>query len=79
MGFANGDIIHALEDVTDEIDGVAMTLPAGAYRALPLPVADDAEPRLLLLAVGRERAHPMSSDALQKLVDDEEHPVEVAS
>ncbi|MCB1884376.1 MAG: hypothetical protein KDG89_10345 [Geminicoccaceae bacterium] len=78
MGFANGDIIHAREDVTDEIDGVAMTLPAGAYRALPLPVADDADPRLLLLAVGHERVHPISNDALRKLIDDDGQPVNVA-
>ncbi len=76
MTFADGTIVRATEDVSDEIDGVGVTLPAGDYRALPLPSAAD-DHRLLLLATGHEGAHPIGEDTLRTLVDDVRQPIEI--
>ena len=76
MTFADGAIVRATEDVSDEIDGVGVTLPAGDYRALPLPSTAGAdEHRLLLLAAGHEGVHPIGEDTLRALVEDARQPI----
>ena len=76
MVFVDGTTVRAAEDVSDEIDGVGVTLPAGDYRALPLPgeAGPDGQ-RLLLLASGSEHAHPIGEATLRTLVDDVRQPI----
>jgi hypothetical protein len=74
MAIDNGAKLHVAANVNETIDGIAMDLPAGDYRALAVgPVeagaAEDEVDRFLLLPVGRERAHPISAEGLEQLAE----------
>jgi hypothetical protein len=74
MAVDNGSTLHVAENVSEEIDGVSMDLPAGDYRALAVgpiegDLAGDGSDRFLLLPVGRERVHPISAEGLEQLAE----------
>lgn len=74
MTIDNGLVLHIGEDLSEEIDGLKMTLPAADYRAVATGLVandaaiDDVE-RYLLLPIGRERAHPISAEGLAQLAE----------
>ncbi len=81
MTIDNGVTLHVSENLSEEIDGVEMTLPAADYRAVATGLAEsDAEDdvgQYLLLPIGRERVHPISADGLVQLAELDQ--VEVSS
>ena len=81
MAIDNGVMLHVSENLSEEIDGVEMTLPAADYRAVATGLAEsDAEDdvgQYLLLPIGRERVHPISADGLAQLAELDQ--VEVSS
>lgn len=81
MAIDNGVVLHVSENLSEEIDGVEMTLPAADYRAVATGLGDsgaeDDVGQYLLLPIGRERVHPISADGLAQLADLDQ--VEVSS
>ena len=74
MAIDNGSMLHVAENLTETVDDVELTLPAGDYRALAVgPVegeaAGDEIERYVLLPVGRERMHPISAEGLEQLAE----------
>lgn len=83
MAIDNGVMLHVAENLTETVDDVELTLPAGDYRAVavgpvdPAAAAADEVDRYLLLPVGRERMHPISAEGLEQLAEHDQ--VEVTS
>ena len=67
----NGLVLHVSENLSEEIDGVEITLPAADYRAVATGLmaseGEDDVAQYLLLPIGRERVHPISADGLAQL------------
>lgn len=71
MAIDNGVVLHVSENLSEEIDGVEMMLPAADYRAVASGLVerdgDDDVGQYLLLPIGRERVHPISANGLAQL------------
>lgn len=71
MAIDSGVVLHVSENLSEEIDGAEMTLPAADYRAVATGLAEsDAENDVgsyLLLPIGHERVHQISADGLAQL------------
>jgi len=71
MTIDNGVVLHVSENLSEDIDGVEMALPAADYRAVATGLSeseggDDVE-QYLLLPIGCERVHRISADGLAQL------------